>query len=313
MKRAFANGAAAVAILLVAAAAGCRKADEGKVPASVSVARVGDREITADDVYRSLYPQGKPDNAKVDGGTARRVVDQLVEREAILAWAAGNNVEVEEADVTARVALIKADYGARGFASYLKSQGLTAESFREVIRDDLIVEAAIEAAVVEEVSVSYDDVVAYYNVHGDEFEGPAEYHIKQIVTDDKAKAEQSLAKLEYGTTFEEVARELSLSPDRHMGGDVGYTTLDALPPEVAAAVEKMRPGETSGIIETRYGFEIVRVVGVRDARRKPLTEVRTEIEDRLRGAREEEVYARWIEGVKKDVKISVDESALSQL
>jgi peptidyl-prolyl cis-trans isomerase SurA len=277
------------------------------------VARVGDCGITAAEVYRGLYPQGQPEDAKADPDAARRVVEQLVERALILAWAEANGLRVSDDDVEARLRLIRADFGARDFVSYLKSQGLALETFKEIVRDDVAVEAAIEAAVVDKVSVSYDDVVAYYNVKADEFEVPAEYHLKQIITEDKAKAKASLAKLEYGATFEEVARELSISPDRHMGGDVGYTTLDALPPEVGAVVKELPPGRSSSVIETPYGFEIVKVVGVREARRKPLAEVRTEIEDRLRTEREEEAYARWLEELKKTAKISVDESALATL
>ena len=304
---------AAAVVVLLAAAAGCRKGKETEAPATRVVARVGDRQITAADVYLGLYPQGRPKDAKVDPGAARRVVDQLVERALILAWAEDNDIEVSDEEVSARLELIRADYGARGFTSYLKSQGLTLETFTNVIREDLVVEAAIEAAVVEKVSVSYDDVVAYYNVQAEAFEAPAEYHVKQIITEDKAQAEEALAKLEFGATFEEVARELSMSPDRHMGGDVGYTTLDAVPPAVGDVVAKLPPGQVSRIIETPYGFEVVKVVGVRDARRKPLPEVRTEIEDRLRTEREDEVYAAWLEQLKNKAKISVDEKALGEL
>jgi parvulin-like peptidyl-prolyl isomerase len=302
----------AVAVALLAATAGCRKGGE-KTPPELVVARVGERRITSADVYRGLYPQGRPKEARVDAAAARRVVDQLLERAMILAWARESGIEVGPADVDARLELIEADYGARGFTSYLKSQNLSAEAFRGTVRDDLLVEAAIEAAVVDKVSVSYDDVVAYYNVHADEFEMPAEFHLKQIVTDDKARAEEALDKLEYGATFEEVARELSLSPDRLAGGDVGYTTLAALPPEVAAAVENLPAGQTSGVIETPYGCEIVKVVGVREARRRPLAEVRTEIEDRLRTEREEALYAQWLAELRKRSKISVDDKALAEL
>jgi parvulin-like peptidyl-prolyl isomerase len=304
---------AAVAVALLAAAAGCRKGEESKAARELVVARAGDREITAADVSRGLYPQGRPEDARVDDDAARRVVEQLLERAMILAWAEDNGVAVTDADVAARLGLIKADYGARGFASYLKSQNLTAEAFEETVRDDLAVEAAIEAAVVEKISVSYDDVVAYYNVHAADFEVPAEFHVKQIVTDEKAQAEEALSKLEYGATFEEVARELSISPDRHAGGDVGYTALEALPPEVAAAVKTLTPGETSGVVATPYGFEVVKVVGVREARRRPLTEVRPEVEDLLRTEREEALYARWLEELKKSTKVSVDEEALAEL
>jgi parvulin-like peptidyl-prolyl isomerase len=308
--RAWVGVAAAV---VLAAALGCRKGAETKGAAAPVVARVGDRAVTAADVYRGLYPQGKPAQAKVDPVLARRVLEQLVDRALILGWAGANGVKVPDADVEARLGLVAADYGPRSFDSYLRSQGLNAATFRQIIRDDLTVEAATEKAVVEKVSVSYEDVVTYYNTHPAEFEAPAQYHLLQIITDDRAKADAALTKLSYGATFEDVAREVSLSPDRHTGGDIGYAALDALPAEVAAVAKTLVPGTASGVIATPYGFEIVKVLNVRAAGPRPLAEVRTDIEDRLRDEREARLYQSWLGELRRNAKVAVDEKALAAL
>jgi len=304
--------AAAVAILL-ATAVGCRKGPAKVKTEARVVARVGDRQITDADVYGGLYPQGRPSGARPDRAVARRVLDQLIERELVLAWAAENGVKVGDADVAARIALIEADYGARGFESYLKTQKLTVAAFRETVRENLMLEGAVEAAVVQKVSVSYDDVGAYYEAHPAEFQLPTEYHLKQIITDDKAKADEALAKVTYGSAFEDVARDASLSPERYDGGDIGYVTLDSLPPEVAAVVPTLPPGQVSPVISTPYGFEIVKVMKVRPAGQRPLAEVRTRIQDKLRTEREAQAYARWVAGLRKNTKVYVDEKVLAAL
>lgn len=298
---------------LFAAVAGCRKGQEETQPAARVVARVGDRQITAADIYVVLYPQGRSPGAKADAAVAGRVLDALIERALVLNWAEENGVKVPEDAVVARVALIEADYGARGFESYLKSQGLTPAAFRARVRDDLLLENALEAAIIEKVSVSYDEVVAYYELHASDFEVPGEFHIKQILTEDRSQAEEALAKITYGTAFEDVAREYSRSPDRYSGGDVGYVSLAALPPEVAAVVAKLPVGQVSPIIKTSYGYEVVKVVGVKPAGRRPLVEVRAKIEDQIRRDREAALYTRWVASLRRTAKITIDEKALNSL
>lgn len=313
MKTKFGWRVIAACLVVLAWGGACKKSPLAGATKSPVIARVDEREITSADMYRSLYPQGKPVGAKPDKATARSILDQLIDRALVLKWAAGNNVKIADGDVNARWALIEADYGARGFESYLKSQGLTGAAFKQIIKEDLTVEAAGEKAVVEKVSVSYDDVVTYYNTHPAEFEAPAEYHLLQIVTEDKTKADEALAKLTYGASFEEVAREVSISPDRHTGGDVGYVRLDALPAEVGKTVTTLAPGVVSPVITTPYGFEIVKVLNVRPSGTRPLAEVRTQIEDRLRDEREGALYQTWLRGLRTNAKIAIDEKALAAL
>ncbi len=78
----------------------------------------------------------------------------------------------------------------------------------------------------------------------------------------REKADQALARLMSGQSFEGVARAMSDAPGAENGGDMGMLPVTALPPFLVNAAATMKPGEVSDVIESTYGFHIVKLVNV---------------------------------------------------
>jgi len=78
------------------------------------------------------------------------------------------------------------------------------------------------------------------------------------------KAAQLLRQIQGGADFAAVARDYSEDPaSAPNGGDLQFQplqALDSLDPKLAQAVQRMRVGETSPVIETKYGFHIVKLL-----------------------------------------------------
>lgn len=72
-----------------------------------------------------------------------------------------------------------------------------------------------------------------------------------------ARAEEALARLAGGEAFDEVARSLSDGATAPRGGDLGWFTRGQFLPDFEDAVFALRPGETSGIVETKAGFHVI--------------------------------------------------------
>jgi len=70
-------------------------------------------------------------------------------------------------------------------------------------------------------------------------------------------AEQLIAQLQQGAPFAGVARQFSSAPTAANGGDAGWVSASEEPPEVAAALAQLRPGELSGPIPVQDGVYIV--------------------------------------------------------
>jgi foldase protein PrsA len=292
---------------------GCGGPRHGEISETVVVARVDGRNITTAEISRRMYPQGRPKGAVPDPTAVEAVTDQLIERALILNWAEKNKVNVEDETVDARVGMIKADYGARGFDKYLKSQGMNLEQFKSQVESDLTVELAVEKAITSQVKVSEADIVRYYEANKSKYSPDKEYHIQQIIVENQVEAEEALTKLAYGASFEEIAAETSLAPDRYAGGDVGYVPSDAVPSEVGEQLGVLPVGKVSPAIKTDYGYFVVKLLDAREGEVIPLGEVRDEIELGIRAKVEEKRYAEWIESLKKAADIEIDRKALERI
>ncbi len=102
----------------------------------------------------------------------------------------------------------------------------------------------------------------------------------------RRQAEEVLAKArEQGADFAGLATIYSEDATAANGGDLGYFGRGRMVKPFEEAVFSMQKGEVSDIVETRYGYHIIKLEDIRPARVRPLEEVRAEIEARLRQER----------------------------
>ena len=106
----------------------------------------------------------------------------------------------------------------------------------------------------------------------------------------KAKAEEILQKVSKGDDFSVLARTLSDDAESApKGGDLGYITEGKTnSPEFEKAIFALKSGETTGVVETSFGFHIARVDERKDARTATFEEAR----EYMTGVLKEEVKAR---------------------
>jgi len=100
----------------------------------------------------------------------------------------------------------------------------------------------------------------------------------------RKKAEEVLAKLKAAPNdFAKLARENSKDPgSAAQGGDLGFFSRGMMVKPFEEAVYRLNNGEISDIVETDFGFHIIRVTEIKPAQVKPFAEVRAEIERELK-------------------------------
>jgi parvulin-like peptidyl-prolyl isomerase len=90
------------------------------------------------------------------------------------------------------------------------------------------------------------------------YEGALRATKKRDRKEAKILAEQILKDLKRGKDFAELARGHSDGPSGPKGGDLGRFTRGQMVPEFDQAVFNLKPGEVSGVVETQFGYHIIK-------------------------------------------------------
>lgn len=236
----------------------------------------------------------------------RSFLVQLIDRELIHEEARRLNITLTEADVESALQSYRQDYPGTSFEAMLQERGLTMESWRAELKDSLIMEKLLDQSVYSRVSVSDDEVTAYYDANRDLFDRPAQVRARQIVVADEAKGKEILGMLRQGKTFAEAAAEYSLSPDAQQGGDLGFFGRGEMPPEFDDIVFDLPVNRLSGLVKSEYGYHIFLVEEKRKATRLSKQDAEEEIRSILEGSKKEEVYLGWLQELRAKAVIAVD-------
>ena len=124
---------------------------------------------------------------------------------------------------------------------------------------------------------------------------------KAALTDAQAmqKAQGIVAQLRRGADFSKMAFEESDdTQSAAQGGEIGATTPDALPPDIAAAVTKLQPGQLSDPVKTQFGVHIFKVEA------PTLEQLRPQLTQKL----QQEVAKETLDGLRKGAKVEYDNS-----
>ncbi len=238
--------------------------------------------------------------------TFNDALELLVERQLILNdfKTAGYNMpeSVIEEEIQQR---IRDRYGDRKkLIKTLQGEGMTYEQFRQQEREQFIIRALTYKNVNSEIIVSPKKIQAFYDAHRQDFNVPDQVKIRTVVLNKTAanpgqarkRAEEIVSKINEGATFREMAAVYSDSAAKNQ--DPAWVDLSVFNKEIAAAATKLKPGETSDIIETPDACYLVFLEDKKTSRVKSLTEVRDEIEKYLLTQEQTRLRKVWIDRLK---------------
>jgi peptidyl-prolyl cis-trans isomerase SurA len=308
------------------------------LPIDRVVAIVGDQPLLWTDVLTTINQrraQGLqlPTDSVAQSALARTVLGELIDEEILVQKAKEMKLDVTEAEIASsadrQIKQIRSQFKSDDeYKAELRTAGLgTPEEYRKALveqfrRQNLQQKAFAELRkTAKPVNVSDEDVTAAFEKSRSELQKrPPTVTFRQIIVAPhaspeakaraKARADSLLVEIRKGGDFEQIAKRESMDPGtKALGGDLGWNRRGSgLVPEFEAVMFALRPGDVSPVIETAFGYHIIRVDRVQAAEVKARHILIAPVIDSADVARAkieaDSVAAMWTRGVSYDTLVA---------
>lgn len=203
------------------------------------------------------------------------------------------------------------------FRKALAREGMTPESFRQDTQGRILRSKLVNAMVKSKIVITEEDIKKYHEKSTGIKDDGKKYHIFHILKsygDDvasgsassaKEEMDQILSMLKNGEEFSVVAKLKSESPTSESGGDLGLFNLEDLSSEIKGAVEKLSPGEFSGVVKTSQGYQIFYLKEIVTEQSASYADSSNEIEEKLYNEIIEQKFKTWLDGLKEKSYIKI--------
>lgn len=252
------------------------------------------------------------------------VLDRIINNLLIEQEAKKFGISVLESDVDSAINSIIAENNVtpEQFIQELERMGSNEKSYRENIKGQMLKSRMVNFEVRSKLVITDEKIQDYYDTNYQKQTTASEgYHILQIgflwgeknraksLAEARENAEMVNKLISAGEEFTILAKQYSDLPSAEDGGDIGTFKKEEMAPYMLGAIKDMQPGETSSIIETPLGFQILKLISANQdgiITQAPLDSVKSEITEIIYKLEMERSYEKWMGDVRDKAYISIN-------
>ena len=176
------------------------------------------------------------------------------------------------------------------------------EEFQKVIESakrDILAQMAMRE-VLKDITVTDEEVRAYYDENRDKFRRGETVSAKHILTETEEECKSVLAEIESGAkTFEEAARAYSTCPSKEKGGDLGAFGRGQMVKEFEDAAFAAEVDKVAGPVKTQFGYHLIKVEEKTDAAEVAFEQVSDKIRTQLLQKKQNDAYNAKVQELKE--------------
>ena len=277
------------------------------------IAQINEEQIPIEEFdreFKELILEPGKEAKGTDIRTLRQeYLDQVIERKILVQEARRLGIKISSEELNQAIGEIKMDYPGEGFGEKLGLKGMTLEEWKLRLEEKLLAEKVVRRALHPQEKIDEKEVLQYYKDHLPSFQIGQKVRVRQIVVADGEEAIQILKRLKKGESFEKVAMEKSLGPEKVQGGDLGYFGQGEKPTEFDH-VFNMETGTISEVIKSPYGYHIFKLEEKIEPRQIPFEEAKLGILQKLEQKKGEENYQKWFQGLKGKANVKINKKWL---
>ncbi len=287
------------------------------------VAVVNDTVISQADFNKEFEPllkrlalqRQKPEGDELEK-LRKEVLENLINRELLFQEARKKGITVDDGAVEEEFAQLKKQFqNEEHFQQTMDQMEITQDSLKAQIRQRLVIQKLIEEHVAKDVAVSDAEAKAFYAANTEKFKQPEQIRASHILVkvdpeatdEDKEEARKKLeavqTQLEAGGDFAELAKTHSEGPSAPRGGDLGYFGRDRMVKPFEEVAFGLESGQVSDIVETQFGYHLIKETGHKEARTIPYEEIEEKLKAHLKEQKIQEAVAKHLDQLKEKADI----------
>ncbi len=276
-------------------------------------------ERAGPDLRRVEAQPPSPARDRARARVLKEAFDGAVSERLFQAQVAALGVDVTDAEIDSVILDVKRRNGLddERLDEALRAQGMDRAAYRKAVKRDLESMRLVQLKIRNKVKVTDEDVKNYWQTHPQEFRAGEEVRVRHIfialpsdadaaqVARVDAIAAKALARVKAGEDFGKVAQEMSQGPSAREGGELGWLRRGTVQPDVEKVAFSLEPGQVSGLVRTKPGYQILKVEERRGGGPRPFEEVKDEVRDRLVNEQGDTYRTQYIAELRKDAVIEV--------
>jgi len=248
----------------------------------------------------------------------RQVLDELVNIRLVAHEGKTRNIAVADTDVEAQIGKIRQQFKTdEEFKAALQQRQLSIEDVKSEARTELLVNKTLEAEILPKVAIAPADLDTYYKANPDQFKAPEQVRASHILipinssmtevqkTAARTEAEGLLKRVRAGEDFAALAKQYSKDSSAQSGGDLNYFEKGKMVPAFEQAAFSLKTGDVSNVVESPFGFHIIKVTDHKEPHTVPLAEVSDRLSDFLKQRKQQELTQSFIQSLHTKYKIEI--------
>jgi peptidyl-prolyl cis-trans isomerase C len=193
--------------------------------------------------------------------------------------------------------------------------GVSEKEIRAQIQRGLAINQLLDTDVRQKITVTEEESKKFYDNNPNLFQQPEQAKASHILIKVAPNAEESQKKqarkkieaiqkkVRKGEDFGSLAKANSEDSTAQREGDLGYFIRGQMVKPFEDAAFALKVGEVSGIVETQFGYHLIKLTDKKPAKTIPYEEIRVRLEQHLKNEKEKTEIQGYIENLKKSAKI----------
>lgn len=297
---------------------GCNSRSERDKASSIICAQVNRKKISMEDFNQELQRL----NLDTEGpyleseerikSLKKELLLLMIDKELLIQEANTKGITIGPEDLKVSLKDISQGYPSGKFSveDYLTNNNY--ENWRSFFSEGLLVKRLIQQEIEPTLHISEEEMRSFFLSHMQDFNRDKEFRARQIVVESEIEAREILKLLQKGHDFAKLAKERSLSPDREIGGDLGYFGIGQMPPEFDEVMLRLKKGEISDVVQSDYGYHVFQLMEIRKPKEATWEEAKPKIEQILLTKKRDRAFHDWLLDLRSRARIKINLKAITE-